>query len=90
MGMAKHTGEDLGVEGVSEGGDEGKKDEEDEVENEKDYGDYTEPVAVVGELMEEDGEDAGRHGDDEPAGWGNIVVNRVCGDSLLVGNLTRV
>ena len=59
--------DEVRVEGVAQGGDDGEEDEKDEVEDEEDVGEDVEPVGMVGQLMEEDGEHAGAHCDDEPS-----------------------
>ena len=65
--MTEYSREDVGMEGVAQDGNEGEEEEEGEVEDEEDVGEDVEPVGVVGELVERDGDDAGGHGDDEPS-----------------------
>ena len=46
--MAKHRGEDLREEGISEAGYAGEKEEEYEIEDKENGGDDVQPVSIVG------------------------------------------
>ena len=54
MRMPKHSWKDMGMENVAKARYESEEKEEDEVEDEEDCGYDTEPVAVVGQLVEHD------------------------------------
>lgn len=53
--MSKYRRPQFRIEQVSQRSDDAEDDEEDEVEHEEDDGDDLEPVAVVGELVQEEG-----------------------------------
>ena len=65
--MAKNSGEEVGIETIAQTGDDGKEDEDADVEDEEDDGYDLQPVTVVRELMKQYGHDACAHCDDEPA-----------------------
>lgn len=65
--MAKDSREKFGIHRIAQQGDDGEEDEEADVEDEENDGYDLEPVAIVRELMEQDGYDASAHCDDEPA-----------------------
>lgn len=65
--MSNHGEPNLGVERVSKEGDCEEDGEEEDVEGEEDVGDDVQPVAVPGEVVEEDGDDACAHVDGEPS-----------------------
>jgi hypothetical protein len=67
MWMAKNGGEDFGMENVAQTGYEREEDEETEVEDEENDGYDLQPVAIVGELMEQIRQDPSAHCDDEPS-----------------------
>jgi hypothetical protein len=67
MGMAKNRGEGFGTENIAQAGYEREEDEEAEIEDEENDGYDLQPVAIVGELMEQNRQDASAHCDDEPA-----------------------
>lgn len=57
----------LWVECVSQHGNDEEDGEEEDVEGKEDVGDDVQPVAVPGEVVEEDGDDACAHVDGEPS-----------------------
>ena len=68
--MTQDRRKQLWVEGVAQDGDECKDEKQDQIEHEENVGDDVEPMRVVGELVQHDGDNAGRHGDDEPSEQG--------------------
>jgi len=64
--MAKDSREKFGIHRIAQQGDDGEEDEEADVEDEENVGYDPEPVAIVRELMEQDGHDASAHCDNEP------------------------
>ena len=80
--MAKDSREKLGIHRVAQKGDNGEEEKEAEVKDEENVGYYSEPVAIVRELMEEDGHDASAHCDNEPAipqGFPSVSVSPLLG-----------
>ena len=67
MRMSKHGGEDLRVQCVAQAGNEREEEEEHEVQHEEYLRDYFQPVPVVRELVQQDGDHARAHGDDKPS-----------------------
>jgi hypothetical protein len=67
MRMAKNSGKDVGIERVAQARYEGQQDEEADIEDEKNDGYDLEPVAIVRELMEQDGHDASAHCNHKPS-----------------------
>ena len=67
MRVTHHGGDNLWVERIAQNRDEGKEEEESNVEDKEDVGENVQPVGMVGELVEDDRDDTGRHGDDEPS-----------------------
>lgn len=65
--MRNHGGPDLRVQRVSQEGDDAEDDEEEDVEGEEDVRDDVQPVAVPGEVEEQDGDDARAHVYGEPS-----------------------
>ena len=65
--MADHRGPDLGVDGVAQDGNEEEHAEKEHIESEYDDGYPVEPCSVIGQVVEEDGYDAGAHIDREPS-----------------------
>jgi hypothetical protein len=77
MWMAKNSGEDVGIERVTQARYEGEQDEEAGIEDEKNDGDDLEPVAIVRELMEQDGHDASGHCNYKPSVANKALNQRV-------------
>lgn len=65
--VSNHGRPDAGVENVSGGRDEARGAKEEGVEAEKGIGQVGDPGGRVGQLVEEDGDDAGAHAGSEPS-----------------------
>ena len=68
MRVAHHSGPDLGVDDIAQGGDKAEEEEQGDVQHEDDYRDELQPVPVVGQLVQHDGQHARAHCYDEPSG----------------------
>ena len=51
--MPKHDWKDLGIKNVPQARHRGEEEEEDQVEDEKDDGNYLEPISIVRQLVEQ-------------------------------------
>jgi hypothetical protein len=78
MRMAQHFWDELGIECISKDCEDGEEQEKDEVRDEKDGRDHSEPVAVVGKLVQCNGHNTGAHGDDEPTRQQQQWVSHGC------------
>ena len=67
MRMPKHGREDLRVQGIPQTRNEREDQEQHEVQREEYLGNDFEPVPVVRQLVQQDGDDARAHGNDEPS-----------------------
>lgn len=65
-GVLNHGAPNPGVECVADDADGKKGDEEGDVEGEDDVGNVLQPRGVIGQIVDEDGDDAGTHVDGEP------------------------
>ena len=79
MWMANNAEEDFGIERVPQARYEGEQDEEADIEDEKNDGYDLEPVAIVRELMEQDGHYASGHVNYKPS-----VANRPLSQRLII------
>ena len=68
MGVLQDTREQARVQRIPQHTDDREDKEEEKIEDEKDVGEDGEPVCGVGELVEDDGKHARRHGYYEPGG----------------------
>lgn len=76
MWMTKNGEEDFGMEHVPQARYEGEQDEEADIEDEKNDGYDLEPVAIVRELVEQDGHYASGHRNYEPPVANRAVSQR--------------
>ena len=66
MRMPKHGREDLGVHGIPQAGNEREEEEEHQVQHEEYFGNDLEPVSVVWQLVQQDGDHPRAHNDNKP------------------------
>ncbi len=82
--VLNHGAPDLGVQAVAEDADEEKGDKEDDVEAKDDVGNVLQPRRVVGQVVEEDRDDARAHVDGEPS-----IRSQLAFHGLLLSNHDR-
>ena len=66
MRMPKHGWEDLRVHGIPQTRNEREEEEEHQVQHEEDLGNDLEPVSVVGQLVQQDGDHTRAHNNNKP------------------------